>query len=74
MATEPKTIDELMREWEPERQAEIARADASYEASRPRREAERRRIEEQIEREIAQGVRNPDGSPIEDIEDDEEED
>lgn len=65
-----KTLDQLMTEWEQERLADISRAEAEYEAGRVRRQRERMRVEAQILREIADGVRNPDGSLIEEIEDD----
>ena len=74
MPQQPKTLDELMADYEPERQAALARDLARYDSPEEvaKREARRKAEEEQIEREIAAGTRNPDGSPIEDIEEDEE--
>lgn len=68
MAQEKKTLDELMAEYEPERQAEIAK-DFTPEAI-ARRDA---KAKEQIEREIRQGLRDANGDWIDQPELDEEE-
>lgn len=65
---ERKTLDELMAEFEPERQAEIAK-DYTPEAI-ARREA---KAKDQLEREIRQGLRDADGEWIEQPEAEEEE-
>lgn len=69
-----KPLDELLADYEPERQAALARDLASYDSPEEvaKREARRKAQDDQIEREIAAGTRNPDGSPIEDIDDEDE--
>jgi hypothetical protein len=76
MPQQTKTLDELMAEYEPERQAALARDLAAYDSPEAvaKRAARRAAEDDQIAREIAAGTRNPDGSPIEDIEDDEDDD
>jgi hypothetical protein len=69
-----KTLDERVTDWEPERLAEIAREDARMSTPEAITRREQRAAEQEalIQREIAEGLRNADGSPIEDIEDDDE--
>jgi hypothetical protein len=76
MMNAPKTLDELLAEYEPERQAALARDLAQYDSPEAvaKRAAKREAEAAQIEREIAQGFRNPDGSPIEDLDDEDESD
>lgn len=76
MPNNTKTLDELLAEFEPERQAELARDFARYDSPEEVAKRNARRLEDEarFQREIAQGIRNPDGSLIEDLEDDEEED
>ena len=72
----PRPLHELLEEYEPERLAELARSNAEYDSPEAVAKRNTRRLAEaaQFNREIEQGIRNPDGSLIEDLDDEDESD
>lgn len=73
MSKEPKTLDELMAEYEPERLAELERQNAEYDSLQAVAAREARRKAE-FELGVREGWWDKDGEPIPQPSDDDETD